>query len=287
MNRVVVALDGGLGNQMFQYAAAKSVAVRVGMPLALDLRPLVQRGGRAYGLGDFSLGEDTELLTEGPPPRRAGRLQRLFSHLTGGTQTFEESSFAYDERIGRLQAPVRLEGYFQSERYFAEIAGQIRRDFTPRADLLAEIDALALRLLPTEPSISLHVRRGDYTSPAVMAVHGLLDVAYYDRALRLVAERTGNTLPICVFTDDPSWVRENLTLPENANFVSEHTKSAIQDLILMSRCTHHITANSSFSWWGAWLNPNRHKIVVTPREWFRPASGLDTRDLRPDGWLQT
>ena len=213
MSRVAVALDGGLGNQMFQHAAGKSVAVRVGMPLALDLRPLLQRGGRAYGLGDFRLGVDTELLTEGPPPRRAGRLQQLYRRLTGDSHTFEEASFAYDERIRRLRAPVRLEGYFQSERYFTEIADQIRRDFTPHAHLLAEIDTLALRLLPKEPNISLHIRRGDYTSPAVMAVHGLLDAAYYDQALCLIAERTGGNLPICVFTDDPVWVRANLSLP--------------------------------------------------------------------------
>ena len=285
MSSVVVALDGGLGNQMFQHAAGRSVAVRVRMPLALDLRPLLQRGGRAYGLGDFRLGEDAELLTEGPPPRRAGRLQGLFRSLTGGTQTFKEASFAYDERIRRLKAPVRLEGYFQSERYFAEMADQIRHDFTPRADLLAEIDALALRLLPTEPSVSLHVRRGDYTSPAVVAVHGSLDAAYYDRALRLVAERSGNTLTICVFTDDPSWVRANLVLPGQARFISEHTRTALQDMILMSRCTHHITANSSFSWWGAWLNPGQDKIVVTPARWFQPTSGLDTKDLVPSRWL--
>ena len=285
MKKVVVALDGGLGNQMFQHAAAKSVAVRVGMPLALDLRPLLQKGGRAYGLVGFRLSEDTELLTEGATPRRRGRVQRLFHRLTGGSQTFEEASLAYDERIRGLQAPVRLEGYFQSERYFEEIADRIRSDFTPRADLLAEIDTLASRLLPTEPSISLHVRRGDYTSPAVMAVHGLLDATYYEQALRLITERAGAAIPVCIFTDDTAWVRANLALPRDVRFVSEHTKSALQDLVLMSRCTHHITANSSFSWWGAWLNPNQYKIIVTPREWFRPASGLDTRDLRPDGWL--
>lgn len=285
MNSVVVALDGGLGNQLFQHAAGRSVAVRVGMPLALDLRPLLQRGGRAYELGDFRLGEDAELLTEGPTPRRAGRLQRLFRRLKGGTQIFKEASFAYDERIRRLQAPVRLEGYFQSERYFAEVAEQIRHDFTPRADLLAEIDALTLRLVPTEPSVSLHVRRGDYTSPAVMAVHRSMDAAYYDRALNLVAERTGGNLPICVFTDDPVWVRANLVLPGQVRFISEHTRTALQDMILMSRCTHHITANSSFSWWGAWLDPRPDKVVVTPKQWFQPSSGIDTRDLVPSDWL--
>jgi hypothetical protein len=285
MSKVVVVLDGGLGNQMFQHAAGRALSIRLGLPLQSDLRPLRQRGDRTYGLGDFRLSEDTELITTGAPQRRAGRLHRLFRQLAGGSHTFEESSFTFDERIQRLKAPARLEGYFQSERYFSEFADQIRRDFTPRADLLAEIDGLASRLLPAEPCLSLHVRRGDYTTPAIMAVHGLLEAVYYERALRLVAERTRNTLPICVFTDDPAWVRANLALPGEPRFISEHTRTPLQDLILMSRCTHHITANSSFSWWGAWLNPSQDKVVVTPASWFQPASRLDTRDLRPAGWL--
>jgi hypothetical protein len=179
-----------------------------------------------------------------------------------------------------------MEGYFQSERYFTDVSQAIREDFTPREDLLAEISRTAEKLIPQGACVSLHVRRGDYTNPATMAVHGLLDASYYEKALRLVVERAGQTLPICVFTDDPTWVRANLALPGEPRFVSEHTRTPLQDMILMSRCTHHITANSSFSWWGAWLNPNHGKIVVTPREWFRPISRLDTHDLRPSDWIQ-
>jgi hypothetical protein len=145
---------------------------------------------------------------------------------------------------------------------------------------------LTERLLPTVPTLSLHVRRGDYTHPATMAVHGLMGPDYYARAVRLVAERVGPTVA-CVFTDDPVWTRANLALPPKSRIISDHTKSALEDLVLMSRCSHHITANSSFSWWGAWLNPRADKVVVTPERWFQPASGLDTRDLRPDGWLRT
>ena len=284
MKEIVVALEGGLGNQMFQYAAGRALSLRAGTTLALDLRPLLRQGQRAYGLGAFSLSE-VSLITEGEPPARPGKIRRWLRRLTGGKQTFREAGFVYDESIRSVNPPARLEGYFQSERYFEDVAEVIRADFTPPADELGRLDALASRLLPSGPKVALHVRRGDYTNPATMAVHGLMGPDYYARARSLIAERTGPSA-VCVFTDDPAWVRASLELPADSVFVSEHTRSAVEDLILMSRCSHHITANSSFSWWGAWLNPKPDKVVVTPSRWFQPASGLDTRDLRPAGWLQ-
>ncbi len=284
MKKIVVALEGGLGNQMFQYAAGRALSLRVGAPLTLDLRPLLRQGHRAYSLGAFRLSE-AALITEGTPLGRAGKFRRWLRKLTGGERTFKEAGFSYDETIRHVNAPTRLEGYYQSERYFAEAAEVIRADFTPTAEESGRLDALAARLLPPGPKLSLHIRRGDYTNPATMAVHGLMGPDYYARARRLVAERTGPSTA-CVFTDDAAWVRANLELPADSVFVSEHTGSAVEDLILMSRCCHHITANSSFSWWGAWLNPNPGKVVVTPACWFQPAAGLDTRDLRPEGWLQ-
>jgi hypothetical protein len=286
MNKVVVALEGGLGNQLFQYAAARAAAVRSSSRLALDIRSLRASGERAYSLDAFQLREPLELITEGPAPRRNGRIRNFINSLLGAERTFRESGFRYNAAILRITSGARLEGYFQSERYFADITQAIREDFVPREDLLAEINALAENLIPPEPCVSLHVRRGDYANPATMAIHGLLDASYYEKALRLVAERTGQSFPVCVFTDDTAWARANLPLTSDARFISEHTKTALQDLILMSRCAHHITANSSFSWWGAWLNPSQDKVVVTPARWFQPVSGLDTRDLRPAGWLQ-
>ena len=286
MNKIVVALEGGLGNQMFQYAAARAVAARTSSRLGLDIRPLRASGERAYSLDAFQLREPLELISEGSAPRRNGRVRSYINSLLGVDRTFRESGFRYDPAVLSITSSLRMEGYFQSERYFADIAQAIREDFIPRKDLLAEIDALAKHLIPAGPCVSLHVRRGDYANPATMAVHGLLDASYYEKALRLVAERTGQSFPVCVFTDDTAWARANLPLTTDARFISEHTKTALQDLILMSRCAHHVTANSSFSWWGAWLNPSQDKVVVTPARWFQPASGLDTRDLRPAGWLQ-
>lgn len=284
MKNIVVALDGGLGNQMFQYAAGRSVSLRAGLPLELDLRTLLARGQRDYALGGFVLGENVKLLAEGAPPG-SGRLSRLFRLITARGRTFREAGFAYDDRVRSIAAPVRLEGYFQSDRYFSAFADVIRQDFAPRREAMGEIDRLAAQLLPAGPCCSLHARRGDYARPEISAVHGLLGVDYYARALQMMAERTGQSLPICVFTDDPTWARSHLPLSSMACFVSEHTRTPMQDLALMSRCSHHITANSSFSWWGAWLNPSQDKVVITPREWFRPESGLDASDLRPAGWL--
>ena len=284
MKEVIVTLSGGLGNQMFQLAAGRALALREKANLSADITPLLRYGQRTYGLGDFQLGTHVRLQA-GATLRRFSRLRRLARQIFLGEQLFKEASFAYDARILQARAPVRIDGYFQTERYFAEAAAEIRADFMPRAEKRAGINELAARLLPGQPTVSLHVRRGDYTDPAVMKVHGLIGTDYYERALQLIAEKSGSRV-VCVFTDDPAWVRENLRLPPDARFVSEHTKSAMEDLMLMSRCSHHITANSSFSWWGAWLNPSQEKVVVTPREWFRPDSRLDTRDLRPAGWLQ-
>jgi hypothetical protein len=284
MKEVIVTLNGGLGNQMFQLAAGRALALREKANLSADITPLLRHGQRTYGLGDFQLGTNVRLQAEATS-RRFSRLRRLARQIFMGEQLFKEASFAYDDRILQAHAPVRIDGYFQSERYFSGVAAEIRADFMPRAEKQAGVDELAARLLPGQPSVSLHVRRGDYTDPAVMKVHGLIGADYYERALQLIAEKAG-TCVVCVFTDDPAWVRANLSLPEDARFVSEHTKSAMEDLMLMSRCSHHITANSSFSWWGAWLNPSEQKVIVSPARWFQPDSGIDARDLRPQGWLQ-
>lgn len=284
MKEVAVILDGGLGNQMFQFAAAYAQALRLDANLALDVGKLTRPGDRAYGLGDFILSE-LRVVGHGQirqPPH--GLLRRLPRWLTG-SRSYKEEGFAFDPRINNLAAGAELHGYFQSERYFENHIDAIRHAFMPRPELGADIERFAAELLPATATVSLHIRRGDYLNPATAKVHGVLDAGYYERALDIVTQLKGG-VTTCVFTDDPAWVREHLRLHADTRFISEHTRSAHQDLILMSRCSHHITANSSFSWWGAWLDPSLDKLVVTPAQWFTPESGLDTRDLRPAGWLQ-
>ncbi|MBM3826469.1 MAG: alpha-1,2-fucosyltransferase [Verrucomicrobia bacterium] len=281
---VTSVIDGGVGNQMFQYAAARALSHRLGAELTLDVRRLNHRAHRAFGLADFKLAPSCRILAEGPPGKPPGRFGRLVRSALGVRDYFAEKTFAYDPAVLGLAAPVTLDGYFQSERYFREEAALIRADFEPKASLAEAIDWRAA-CFPPGPTASLHVRRGDYVEAKNQAYHGLATLAYYERALAILAERTAVMPTICVFTDDPGWVRANLPLPRGTRYVSEHTSAALEDLILMSRCTHHVTANSSFSWWGAWLNPRADKIVITPAQWFQPGAGLDTRDLRPTSWL--
>lgn len=287
MNSVTAVIEGGLGNQMFQYAVARATALRLGASLKLDLRKLLALNHRTYSLSDFALSE-VDLIREGPTPVVPHRLIRNLPRWLTGSRFFREKTFSYDARIISVRTPIELHGYFQSERYFAAETEQLRADFKCKASLADEIDRLAKVLIPTEPCVALHVRRGDYTTPVESAFHGLLGQDYYERALNIVRERCGYTPLVCVFTDDPAWVRSNLTLPANTQIISEHTQSPLQDLILMSRCTHHIIANSSFSWWGAWLNPSPDKIVVMPKQWFSPEimRTFDVSDLRPAAWVE-
>lgn len=282
---VTSVIDGGIGNQMFQYAAARALSFRIGADLALDVRRLNQRGHRSFDLASFTLTSACQVVTAGAPRRPPGKFGRLVRATLGIRDYYSEKSFAYDPDILGLSAPVTLDGYFQSERYFNAEAALIRADFQPKASLADGIERLAGSVLPSGASVSLHVRRGDYVEAKNQAFHGLTPLTYYDRALARLSERVTIMPTICVFTDDPGWVRANLSLPAGTRYVSEHTSTALEDLALMSRCSHHITANSSFSWWGAWLNPRADKIVITPSQWFQPSAGLDTRDLRPPGWL--
>ncbi len=285
MPTVTSIIDGGLGNQMFQYAAARALSLRLGAGLTLDLRRLNRRGHRPFDLAGFALAPNHHTLTAGRPPRPPGRLKRWVRSTLGIRDYFHETSFPFNPAVFALSAPVTLDGYFQSELYFTEQAEVIRGDFQPAATHVRAIEQLAHRLIPADPSVSLHVRRGDYVEAKNQAFHGLTPLAYYERALAILAQRLPASPTVCVFTDDPAWVRAHMPLPADTRYISEHTASALEDLLLMSRCSHHITANSSFSWWGAWLNPNPAKIVITPAQWFQPSSGLDTRDLRPASWL--
>ena len=290
MNPVTSILNGGLGNQLFQFAAARALALRLETDVRLDQRRLLKRGLRTYALDDFALNEQVSTICEGRLPEDRSKLRRTIAKIFAGKNadpTFREADFAYDARHADIQQSVRLDGYFQSYKYFAPYAEAIRSDLTPRLDLRAEIEGKRSKLIPASSCVSMHVRRKDYTNPEISAVHGVLHPDYYARALSVMNALLPDPPIICVFTDDPQWVRDNLDLPPNARYISEQTTSAFEDFILMSRCDHHITANSSFSWWGAWLNPRSDKVVITPEQWFQPEvmQKLDISDLRPVEWL--
>jgi hypothetical protein len=192
-----------------------------------------------------------------------------------------ERSFSFDPRV--LSAPdgTVLNGYWQSEAYFSDIRAQILDDFQfiDPPDSANEDMASCIR---ESTAVSLHVRRGDYVTNQR---HGTKPIDYYASALGMMSARVCEP-HFFVFSDDPSWCKQNLHIDYPTIYVDHNNAdTGYKDLGLMSQCQHHIIANSSFSWWGAWLNRNPDKIVVAPEQWFADPS-IDTDDLYPADWIK-
>jgi hypothetical protein len=290
---IISRLEGGLGNQLFQYAAALRLATARNTRLKLDLSKLDDSRAstpRSYELGVFAVTAELASLDEVKAftsKRGSGLLERLADRLFRGSDPPPslERAFHFDPRVHTLPDGVYLRGYWQSERYFADVADRVRKEFSWRqkpegknAEMSAEISACN--------AVSLHVRRGDYvTDPAAHAVHGTCSIDYYRHAVDYLASKIDNPT-FFLFSDDPDWVREHLELRVPVQLVDHNGPDACsEDLRLMSRCAHHIIANSTFSWWGAWLNSSPDKIVVAPKQWFADDS-LDTSDLLPASWVK-
>jgi hypothetical protein len=303
---ITVSLMGGLGNQMFQYAAGKALAERHGVDLALDLSGFVNdEERRSFMLDRWRVPEAEAVSASGAgadKPKKDGarslwrqRVDRVLgradlSELAASNSQYREPHFHYDRAFEALGSQTALFGYFQSERYFSGIADLLRRFFQPRDPLDAAAQLIANRIAGTEHSMSVHIRRTDFvTNPARVRFHGWLDDTYYRRALKVMYGAVKPEMTIFVFSDDPAAAEAVLDFVPAASLV--HVRGdpdrPWEDLALMARCRHHVIANSSFSWWGAWLNPTPDKVVIAPRAWFTP-EGLrnqNTCDLWPADWI--
>jgi len=280
---------GGLGNQMFQYAAGRAVAHRNRMQLKLDVSALERDAARSYRLHHFNIVESIAT------PDEVARFTKrdLWSRISRRVERYllppyRRSVFAqrfdhFDPDMLRVRGNVYLVGYWQSEKYFKDIEHIIRQDFTIQDAPDPESQKLA-RIIADTNSVSLHIRRGDYVSnPRFFRKFGVCSLEYYRSAVAEVAERVQDP-HFFIFSDDIDWARDNLRLQYPAIFVAHNNADKdYEDLRLMSLCRHHIVANSSFSWWGAWLCTNPEKIVMAPKKWFKEPD-RDTRDLIPDSW---
>lgn len=291
---IVVQLQGGLGNQMFQYAAARALALRTDAPLLFDLRALQADPLRAYALDAFRVSGrparcgELGLLQTGPGTRAVDALSssalgRQLLALARQPRIHRSEHVHYDPEVLDLPSHVYLVGNFQSERYFAHIAQTIRQDFQPVGSFTPESRTLAQAIADCE-GVSLHVRRTDYVdNPAVNATHGVLTPGHYSRCVARLAPRLSDP-HYFVFSDDPDWAEANIRPPGPTTWVRPRTGGTdAEDMLLMSMCRHNIIANSSFSWWAAWLNPHPQKVVLAPARWFSDPRH-DTRDIIPNAW---
>jgi hypothetical protein len=288
MSIIAFAAQGGLGNQLFQYATARCLALRHQCPLVVDhhwfMKPPAGVTKRQLELSQypvaFRLASAAELLSWTPMRSRLGPY--LGSLLP--MKVLREREHCINEAVLSASKNTYLFGYWQSEKYFADIRAQLVSDFTPIAKPGSE-DSRLIAEMRGGQSVSVHVRRGDYISSAsTSAYHGTCSVEYYRRAVSYIAERVQPST-LFVFSDDPEWARKNLKFSFKTTYVVHNgPDNAVADLRLMSYCQHHVIANSSFSWWGAWLANKAGQIVVAPAKWYRV--DRPTPDLCPSNWVR-
>lgn len=278
---IIVRLSDGLGNQMFQYAFGRALSTRRGVPLRLDVSAYRTERKRRYGLDHF-LTEATFVTDE--EAHRVVTRPRSPDEPWWDQPVVREPHFHYSADVARVPSAGYFVGYWQSERHFDDVAPLIRLEFTPKQPLAGSNLEVA-RVIAARNAVSLHVRRGDYISdPKVTILHGVCSLDYYRAAVAHVAARVDKP-EFFVFTDDPDWTRANLKLDFPAYLVTQNRDAPVEDLRLMTLCRHHIVANSSFSWWGAWLGEKPGQIVCAPQRWFG-AYPHDTSDLVPDRWTR-
>jgi hypothetical protein len=287
---ILVQLNGGLGNQLFQYALGRKLLHLYGGSLRFDIRLLsLNHTPREYGLDHFRI--QGKLLTSSEQKgfyvfQQIPLFRSLFSTYQERLPHYrrlvvlEQSPF-YDENILKARPNVALKGYWQSEKYFLDIRPILLEELRLKDELDTQNQKL-YREICDGLSVSLHIRRGDYLSnPAAYQFHGVLPLEYYQRGINLLNDINAS-LHYYVFSDDIPWVQRNLQI-KNATFVSHNgAQRDYVDLTLMRACRYHIIANSSFSWWGAWLSDYPDKRVFAPRQWCKQQ--YDARDLIPSSW---
>jgi hypothetical protein len=289
-NLVIIKLQGGLGNQMFQYAFGRSLADKFDRELFLDctfLRDRTPVAGftrRDYELSHFSVRAeiaDEKLIRSiaAYPKTRFDFYKKRLLKLTGRVNFSWEDTFTFNPAVNLSAATNYLTGFWQSEQYFNYAAENIRNDFKlKKAPDQANQDHL--RRIKGCAAVSVHIRRGDYVNNPS---HPVCDSSYYKDAITLSGQLIKEPVYF-IFSDDIEWVKGNLDIAAPNHIIDVNAHQSHFELFLMSNCRHHIIANSSFSWWAAWLNPNLDKVVIAPKRWFNDPA-MDTTDLIPENWI--
>ncbi len=294
---VTIALNGGLGNQLFQYAAALGLAVQQGRNLKIDLSLFPHHKDRPYQLNRLKVPQhfykDPPLSAPMAPmfmtrllrTRIIGKIKR---HTKQPRSLYCEPHFHFDPAFFNLPgAEVRLAGYFQSPRYFVGVEALLRERFQLQAPFTPTASAWAAKIAQSPCAVSVHLRRGDYLKPQHSTTHNLLDRGYYDRAMTLIKDLVGDGAEFFFFSDAPDFVADTFANLPRVHIVRSEPTAPWEDLFLMRQCRHNIIANSSYSWWGAWLNETVDKRIIAPAQWFTSdyLATCNVVDLYPEDWI--
>lgn len=292
--KYTILLKGGLGNQMFQYAFARALSLRMGGECVLDTTFLNDKAvfpgitKRHYEMHIFNFEPRFTLLSRVssllPLPLLWFGMSRVFSKALSFAKIrrhirFDEHYF--DPRFLEVRENAYFEGYYQSPKYFEDFADEIRKDFSFRGQLPAVCESVARKIASTD-SVVLAIRRGDSMKNPKAGFTGL---EYYDRALAAIKEKVANP-HLFVFTEEVEWARENIKTDLPIDFITyDQAEEPTRDHFrLMTMCKHFIIANSSYSWWAAWLASNPGKVVIAPAQYAADGS-IKSEDILPKGWV--
>jgi hypothetical protein len=292
MSKVYVSLFGGLGNQLFQYSIGRSLALRNRAQLIIDLSwfnicdNLKGTTPRKFELSKFNIVSDTTY--KGLPwhnnPSLYNRLKRKFFFFSSpsayGVDIYKERNLHFDKVIFDHNCPIWLDGYWQSYKYFESIEDVIRKEINTPEKLNAMSKIFYNNILKTD-SICIHIRRGDYVKLGDSIFdHTSKGLDYYNNGVITLIQGLKNPHAY-IFSDDPDWVKGNFK--PDVDFTIMGINSSDQDLWLMAACQRFLIANSSFSWWAAWLGTHKEKKVIAPKKWI-PSLDIGP-DLFPDDWM--
>lgn len=282
---IIVNLSGGLGNQLFQYAFGRMVASKYNHELKLDgnyyFSEVCKKSEvpRSYLLDKFNIKANLASIQEvnkiNPLWKKIIRKIKYKINISSNPSIYSGKEF--NEKDNQYYI-----GFWQNEKYFKTISSLIKKEITlkERMSLVSEDFS---NKIDSNNSVSIHVRRTDILNPENI-YNGICDINYYHKAISLIKEKVNNPV-FFVFSDDIEWCKNNLKFIDNTIFVSNSETKDFEELILMSKCKHNIIANSSFSWWGAWLNENQNKIVIAPSKWVLRGE-TNFKDIIPSSWMR-
>lgn len=281
----IVWIDGGLGNQMFQYALALKLE-SLGRQVKIDVTKYAEHHvhndfelDRVFGI-DCPFASVREIRRLGY--RKANHLTEFLKRTPLGKKTiYNNESYAFDEKVLTLDG-CYLEGYWQSEKYFSDIRDKIRKTYQ-FPDFATEKQRDYARQIQESLSVSVHIRRGDYLNYSYL--QNICTEDYYQWAMDDFRKKYPGNAQFFIFTNDVPWAKEHFR-EADCHFVTGNSGAdSFRDMQLMSLCRHNIIANSSFSWWGAWLNRNPEKIVIAPEKWINSETE-EQIDVIPDTWIK-
>ncbi len=298
MQKIIVAkIFGGLGNQMFQYAFGASLAKMHNAELLVDVRSCIN-STRGFMLSNFNItakiaSEDD--LTKFNDVAKLGRnplidfLSSPFKYLKYMIQhncRIPERVYVYSDRHSCFNGSAYIYGAWQSPKYFHDIKNEIFKEYTLK-NAIDDVNLQTLENITKTDSVSIHVRRGDYVGEKYKNDFAHLDINYYMDSIKYMKDRYPNAV-FFIFSNDIDWCKSNFGNSDNFQYVDQNNEqTGYIDMYLMSQCKHNIIANSTFSWWGAWLNKNENKIVICPSEWFGPnLKHQSIKDLYEEDWIK-